>query len=190
MLTIVESVLLGLALAMDCFTVCFATGMMLKKTDYKCITLMALMFGVFQAVMPVIGWGCTVVLGKYIESFDHWIAFILLAGIGGKMIWDDLQPEKEHTFNPYNLWVVMTLAVATSIDALAVGVSFVCMGMKTVVSVLRPVVIIGLVSVVMSYVGYMAGLYTGRKFKLPTGIVGGVILILIGMKVLIEHLNA
>lgn len=190
MLTIIESLLLGLALAMDCFTVCFATGMMLKKADYKCITLMAFMFGIFQAVMPIVGWASVVVLGKYIESFDHWIAFALLAGIGGKMIWDDLHPEKERTFNPRRIFVVMTLAVATSIDALAVGVSFVCMGMNTLGSILQPILIIGLVSVIMSYVGYMAGLYTGKKFKLPTGLVGGGILILIGIKVLAEHLNS
>ncbi|MCM1313321.1 MAG: manganese efflux pump MntP family protein [Bacteroides sp.] len=189
MLTITENVLLGLALAMDCFTVCFATGMMLKKADYKCVTLMAFMFGLFQAVMPVVGWGSVVLLGKYIESFDHWIAFALLAGIGGKMLWDGLQPEKQYMFNPRNFWVVMTLAVATSIDALAVGVSFVCMGMSAVGLVVQPVVVIGLISLAMSYIGYTIGLYIGRKFKFPAEIVGGAILVLIGMKVLAEHLS-
>lgn len=190
MLTVVENILLGLALAMDCFTICFATGMMLKTTDCKCITVMALMFGAFQALMPLLGWGCTVMFGKYIEHFDHWVAFVLLATIGGKMIWDGLQPEKEHSFNPHSFLVVVTLAVATSIDALAVGVSFTCLGMRDFYMIFQSVGIIGLISAIMSYMGYAVGVYIGQNFRFPAEIVGGTILVLIGMKVLAEHLGA
>lgn len=128
-MTSLEIGLLAIGLAMDCFTVSIASGIILKRIQWRPMFVMALSFGAFQALMPLLGWLCTNAFSTLIESYDHWIAFALLAFLGGKMIWESFKGEDEcHHFNPASLKVVFTLGIATSIDALAVGISFTSLG--------------------------------------------------------------
>ena len=187
-MTTIEIWLLAVALAMDCFAVSITSGFLLKRTRWRPILMMAVLFGLFQGLMPLIGWFSTHYFYNYIERFDHWIAFAMLAFIGGKMFWEGCKGGEEGHFDPTRLTVVIGLAVATSIDALAVGISFACTGMETFASILLPIVIIGLVSFVFSLIGSLIGIRLGGRFHLPVEQVGGVILILIGVKILIEHL--
>ena len=183
-----ELILLGIALGMDCFSVCLAIGLKQQQFVVRIMLPMAILFGAFQALMPLIGWAATVYFSGLIESVDHWIAFVLLAFIGVKMIIDGRKPAEEQTFDPSKFIVMITLAVATSIDALAVGVSFTCMGIQTFVEVLKPIIIIGITSTVMSLLGNYIGIFAGKKFHIPAEIIGGIILIFIGTKILYEHL--
>lgn len=152
------------------------------------ILMMAFLFGFFQAAMPFIGWLGTKYFSNYIERFDHWIAFGLLVFIGGKMFIEGMKGGEEGHFDPTSLKVVIALAVATSIDALAVGISFTCVGWTAFADILIPILIIGLVSFIFAFAGNLIGIFLGRKFHFPIEQVGGIILILIGVKILLEHL--
>lgn len=123
-MTGLEIWLLAIGLAMDCFAVSIASGIILKRTRWRPMLIMAFAFGLFQAIMPLIGWMCVKTFSHLIESIDHWIAFGILAFLGGRMIWESFKEECCQLFNPASLKVVLTMAVATSIDALAVGISF------------------------------------------------------------------
>ncbi len=181
---------LALALAMDCFTVSITCGIIQKRLGRQ-VVAMSLLFGGFQGGMTLLGWLLAASFLTYISSVDHWFAFILLAFLGGKMIWEGSRSGESHRhFNPSRLSTLLTLALATSIDALAVGFSFTCMGFATCRSMAVPVVIIGAVSAVMTVAGKTVGVYLGRRFHWPAEQIGGVILILIGLKVLLEHLTA
>ena len=182
-----EQIIIALALAMDCFSVSLATGIMQRRVVLKTITVMSLLFGLFQALMPVIGWLGVIFFKSSIESIDHWIAFGLLCFIGIRMIRDG-KKDDEPSFNPDKVMVLLLLAVATSIDALAVGISYVCIGLTTFESICQPVIIIGLVSFLMSILGYLVGVGVGHKLNLPADIIGGSILIIIGIKILLEHI--
>ncbi len=184
-----ETWLLAVSLAMDCFTVAIASGIILKRIQWRPMLIMAFAFGFFQALMPLIGWTLTNSFQHLIESFDHWIAFGLLAFLGGRMVWESFKPEEETgSFNPTSLKVVVTLAIATSIDALAVGISFACLGVNTLSKIASPVAIIGLVSFLFSVLGLLIGIFFGKRFHWPVERWGGIILILIGCKILYEHL--
>ena len=189
-MTILDILLIAVALAMDCFTVSMVSGVMTRKMFWGLNLRMALLFGFFQAAMPFIGWIAIHYFQSSVEAYDHWIAFGLLLLIGGKMILDAFNEEDEATFNPLNLGTQLTLAVATSIDALAVGISFSCSGYGTVQSLILPLAVIGLVSFIFSIAGLLLGVRFGgavaRRFK--PEIIGGVILIAIGVKILLEHL--
>ena len=189
-MTILDILLIAVALAMDCFTVSMVSGVMTRKMFWGRNLRMALLFGFFQAAMPFIGWIAIHFFQSSVEAYDHWIAFGLLLLIGGKMILDAFKEEDEATFNPLNLGTQLTLAVATSIDALAVGISFSCSGYGTVQSLILPLAVIGLVSFIFSIAGLLLGVRFGgavaRRFK--PEIIGGVILIAIGVKILLEHL--
>ena len=187
-MTTLETVLLAVALAMDCFAVSITSGFILKKVRWRPILVMAFLFGLFQAMMPFIGWIGTKYFSSYIESFDHWIAFGLLAVIGGKMFVDGCKGGDEAHFDPTRLVTVLGLAVATSIDALAVGISFTCTGMTTFHSILFPLAAIGIVSSGFSLAGNMVGIFLGRRFHFPVEQTGGLILVAIGVKILLEHL--
>ena len=184
----IEVALIGVALAMDCFSVSIATGLAHNSTPRPAILRMTLLFGIFQALMPLIGWSVTSLFGAYITSFDHWIAFALLAFIGTKMIIDNFKKGEHKSFDPTLLSVVLLLAVATSIDAMAVGVSFECMGKTTWADIAPSVLIIGLASFLFTLLGYRIGTTIGRRFHIPAELIGGIILIGIGIKVLIEHM--
>ena len=184
-MTFIEQLLLGLALAMDCFSVSLASGLILKQYRMRPILLMALLFGLFQALMPLIGWGASVAFGRYVEYIGHWIAFALLLFIGGKMIYDYFHDGDTPSFDPDKFTVIVTLAVATSIDALAVGVSFMCVGMDNFTSIVQPIIIIGITSALMSLLGTIVGISLGSKFKFPAELLGGIILIGIAIKIII-----
>ena len=120
--------LLAVALAMDCFTVSIVSGVLVRRWLWGMVLRMALLFGLFQALMPLVGWLATSRFSEHLEAIDHWIAFALLAFIGGKMIKESFAEEQEPSFNPRHLRTQLLLAVVTSIDALAVGISFACTG--------------------------------------------------------------
>lgn len=190
-MTTIEIWLLAVGLAMDCFAISIASGILLKRTLWRPMLMMAFFFGLFQALMPLIGWACASTFSHLIEDVDHWIAFAILAFLGGRMVRESFKEEDcRQDFDPTRLKVVLMLAVATSIDALAVGVSFAFLGMKSVTTILSPVGIIGFVSFALSLIGLTFGIRFGCVFarRLKAERWGGVILILIGLKILIEHL--
>lgn len=187
---LLDILLLSVALAMDCFTVSIVSGVIMRQRRWRMILQMSFFFGLFQAVMPFIGWIFTKHFSKYIEAYDHWIAFGLLVIIGGKMIHESFLPVEEHRFNPVHLKTQLTLAIATSIDALAIGISFACTGYRTLASMTVPLICIGLTSFVSGIVGNLVGARFGEKInkRLCPELFGGIILILIGLKILVSHL--
>lgn len=191
MISTFDLLLLSVALAMDCFTVSLMSGVILRRALTAAILRMALLFGVFQAAMPLVGWLGTAHFSQYLEAVDHWIAFGLLAFIGGKMIKesfddDDSQP----SFNPLRLRTQLLLAVATSIDALAVGISMACLGYNHISTLTLPLVMIGTASVVLSIAGYWLGVRFGRIVarRIKPELIGGLVLVFIGIKVLLSHI--
>ena len=188
--------LLAVALAMDCFTVSIVSGVILsdrfKLFSKKGLSVfrMAFLFGVFQALMPLIGWLATSRFSEHLEAIDHWIAFALLAFIGGKMIRESFDEEQEHSFDPQRLRMQLLLAIATSIDALAVGISFACTGYHRLSQLTVPFIIIGVVSFLFSILGYLLGTRFGKSItrRLKPELLGGIILVVIGVKILMTHL--
>jgi putative Mn2+ efflux pump MntP len=166
-----------------------ASGIIMRRIHWRTIIIMSFFFGLFQALMPLGGWFCASRFYHLIESVDHWIAFGLLAFLGIRMIKENFSEEEKHSFDPTLLKVVLALAVATSIDAMAVGISFAFVGMTTFASILFPIIIIGIVSFIMSIIGNLAGVYLGKRVNLHMELWGGIILIGIGVKILIEHLS-
>ena len=160
------------------------------STVNKNIFRMAFLFGFFQALMPLLGWLGISHFQSYMEAYDHWIAFGLLGFIGGKMIWESFGPEEEQHFNPRRLRTQLLLAIATSIDALAIGISFACTGYTALSQLTLPLLLIGLVSFLFSIIGYHLGRCFGKTIirRLNPELIGGTILILIGVKVLMSHL--
>ena len=188
-MTHIEIWLLALGVAMDCFTVSIAGGVIMKRMKWRPVLLMSFFFGFFQAMNPLLGWlgaGC---FREQIDSFDHWVAFAILLFLGVKMIADSFKEEEQRRFNPEKLSVILALAVATSIDAFAVGISFSCIGVKAFQELLYPLMAIGFTSFFMSLIGLFFGVKCGRRFasRLHAEVWGGAILIIIGVKVLVEH---
>ena len=183
--------LLAMALAMDCFTVSIVSGVIMRRYVMSVTLRMALLFGLFQALMPFAGWLATSRFSGYIESVDHWIAFALLAVLGGKRIKDSFGDEEDAHFDPTKLSSQLLFSVATSIDALAVGISFACLGYKNVSQLTVPLIIIGVCSFVMSVVGNALGIMCGKAVvkRLKPELVGGTILLLIGFRILYEHIG-
>lgn len=183
--------MLAVALAMDCFTVSIVSGVIVRRHLWGLILRIAFLFGAFQALMPLIGWYATNHFSQQLEAIDHWIAFGLLAFIGGKMVKESLsqEDEQEHSFNPLSLRTQLLLAVATSIDALAVGISFACTGYHHIDQLIYPLVVIGIVSFLFSVMGYLLGVRFGKTFvnRLKPELLGGIILIVIGVKILMTH---
>ena len=189
---ILEWILLSVALAMDCFTVSVVAGMLCrKKREPRIMLSLAFWFGLFQAAMPFLGWLLTSRFEQYLEAVDHWVAFGMLALIGGKMLWDGFKGEEEGGINPRHFWSRIVLAVATSIDALAIGITFACDGYDSVSMLWAPLGIIGIGSFLFSIAGYLIGHRFGAAVnkKIRPSILGGLILIGIGIKILIEHLG-
>ncbi|HOX14506.1 MAG TPA: manganese efflux pump MntP family protein [Smithellaceae bacterium] len=178
--------LLAVGLGVDAFSVAIGIGASNNKKSWAPVLRLSLAFGLFQFVMPLIGWlaGSTVV--DRIQSFDHWIAFALLVLVGGKMIREGLEKESdEQKTDQTRGWPLFLLSIATSIDALAVGFSFSLL--KT--ALLFPAAIIGVVCFMMTAVGMIFGKGLARIFGKKVEILGGLVLIAIGMKILIEHLG-
>ena len=190
MISTFDLLLLSVALAMDCFTVSLMSGVMLRRALTAAILRMALLFGVFQAAMPLVGWLGTAHFSQYLEAVDHWIAFGLLAFIGGKMIKESFDDDSQPSFNPLRLRTQLLLAVATSIDALAVGISMACLGYDHITALTLPLVMIGTASVVLSIAGYWLGVRFGRIVarRIKPELIGGLVLVFIGIKVLLSHI--
>ena len=161
MMDLFDLLFLAVALAMDCFAVSMVSGAILQKKLWKVILQISFLFGFFQAMMPLIGWLGTTYFVQYIEAYDHWIAFAMLAFIGIRMIREAFMSEEERFFNPRKLRTQILLAIATSIDALAVGISFVCTGYHTLRSLTLPLWIIGIVSFVFAIIGNLLGIRFG-----------------------------
>ncbi len=186
---IVELLLIAVGLSMDAFAVSICKGLGMKKVNLKVAFALALFFGGFQALMPLIGWALGSQFLWLISPIDHWIAFVLLAVIGGKMLWEALHDEEgEDNGKPadkIDLGEFFILAVATSIDALAVGISFAALAVDIVPSIL----IIGVVTFCFTIAGVFVDNFFGSRYEKPASIVGGVVLFLIGLKILLEHLG-
>lgn len=186
---IVELLLIAAGLSMDAFAVSICKGLGMKKVNLKVAFVLALFFGGFQALMPLIGWALGSQFLWLISPIDHWIAFVLLAVIGGKMLWEALHDEESEDdgkpADKIDLGEFFILAVATSIDALAVGISFAALAVDIVPSIL----IIGVVTFCFTIAGVFVGNFFGSRYEKPASIVGGVVLILIGLKILLEHLG-
>lgn len=191
-MTHIEVWLMALALAMDCFAVSIASGIIFKKIIWRPMLTMTFLFGFFQALNPFLGWYGTDLCRNIIESVDHWLAFAILGFLGIRMITESFKEEEKRRFNPRRYKVIFTLAIATSIDALAVGISFSCMGYHTATSLCYPLAVIFFVSFVMSAIGLGLGLKFGKGFakRLRAEMWGGIILLFIGARVLFEHLTA
>ena len=192
-MSLLDIILLAVALAMDCLTVSIVSGVIVGekwREEGGKIIRMAFLFGFFQALMPLLGWLGISHFQSYMEAYDHWIAFGLLAFIGGRMIKESFGPEEEQHFNPRRLRTQLLLAIATSIDALAIGISFACTGYNTLSQLTLPLIMIGVVSFLFSLIGYQLGARFGRSIahRLKPELLGGIILIGIGIKILIEHL--
>lgn len=180
--------LLAVSLAIDCFTVSVASGIILRRIQWRTFFTMAFFFGFFQALMPLIGWSGANRFSHLIEAYDHWIAFGLLAFLGIRMIREYFKDIEECSFDPTRLKVILTLAVATSIDALAVGISFAFTGYNNLVSLTEPLLAIGFASFAISLTGSLIGIFFGKRFNFRMEFFGGLVLIGIGTKILIEHL--
>jgi len=184
----IQSFLIGVGLAMDAFAVSVCKGLGMSKLNKKQATIIALFFGGFQALMPLVGWLLGVGFQQYIVSIDHWIAFILLAFIGGKMIYESVRGEEE-TIEikdaPLDYKELTMLAIATSIDALAVGVTFAFLE----IPIIESIIIIGVTTFFICVLGVVVGNFFGSRFKNKAEFAGGLILILIGLKILLEHLG-
>ena len=197
-MTTLELILTAIALSMDAMAVSVASGIAAKRIRIKDALIMAAAFGIFQALMPAIGFyiipGLSRIFGNGVEGFvksvDHWVAFVLLAFIGGKMIFEAIKNEEEDAGeDPFRLSKIIVLAVATSIDALATGIVFCSFGFdaaKLIFSVLT----IGIITFALSLFGVLAGKKLGERFKRGAVLAGGFVLIAIGLKILIEHLIA
>jgi putative Mn2+ efflux pump MntP len=176
--------LIGVSLSMDALAVSIAAGLTLRRSRIPSALKIGLFFGGFQAIMPFVGWACGIHLLRFIQSIDHWVAFGLLVFIGGKMIYEAFKIEEAEKQDYLHTPVLFVLAVATSIDALAVGLSFALLK----VAILAPVIIIGCTTFVISFAGLLLGKQIGHFFEKKIEIAGGIILIGIGIKILVEHL--
>ena len=182
---IISITLIALGLAMDAFAVSITGGIAIRHLRIRSALKIAFFFGAFQAFMPVLGWLAGLSLRELISDIDHWIAFGLLCFIGCKMIYESLKikgSEEEKDF--LNIYILLVLSVATSIDALAVGLSFAFLK----ISIAAPVIIIGTVTFLLSFTGVFIGDKIGHLFKNKFEIIGGIILIGIGIKILVEHM--
>ena len=190
MISIFDLFLLSVALAMDCFTVSIVSGVILRRGFCAAILRMAVLFGLFQAAMPLIGWLGTAYFSHYLEAVDHWIAFGLLTFVGGKMIKESFEDEEHQSFNPLSLRTQLLLAVATSIDALAIGISMACIGYNHISQLAVPLLMIGIASLLLSLVGYWLGVRFGhvKARRLKPELLGGLVLVFIAVKVLVSHL--
>ncbi|MDD3619623.1 MAG: manganese efflux pump MntP family protein [Desulfobulbaceae bacterium] len=184
-LQIFQIFLIAVGLAADSFAVSVSSGAIIEKLRLRHAMRIALFFGFFQGLMPWIGWQVGTVASTFIRSFDHWLAFGILCFIGGKMVYESriLKEDIEEAANPFSLYVLFGLAIATSIDALAVGITFPFLN----IAIIEPVLIIGIVTFVFSFAGTYIGEYFGHIFEDKIELAGGLILVGIGCKILIEH---
>lgn len=182
---IISILFIAFGLAMDAFAVSISSGVIISSFRWAYALKIALFFGIFQVMMPVIGWYAGLSFRKFISGFDHWIAFGLLAMVGCRMIYESYKKiETDKLIDPLNIFVLLMLSLATSIDALAVGISLTFLE----ISIFFPAIIIGIITFLLSgvgvYIGNKLGDYLEKKFE----VIGGIILISIGFRILITHL--
>ena len=181
----IEILLISIGLAMDAFAVSVCKGLAMKKMSWKKAIIIGLYFGIFQAVMPVIGYFLGTTFERFITNVDHWVAFILLVGIGINMVKEAFDKESENRNDNVDMKTMLVLSIATSIDALAIGITFACLK----IHIVMPVITIGLITFIISVIGVKIGNRFGNKYEKKAEIMGGVILILLGIKILLEHLG-
>ncbi len=180
--------LLALGVSADAFAVALGKGLAVRRNVLRNALVLAAAFGLFQALMPLLGWMLGAAFADVIAPFDHWIAFVLLAAVGGKMLWEALHKEEddEASEDGFTVREVLILSVATSIDALAVGVSLSFFD----ISIWFAIAVIGVVTFLCSVVAVLIGHRVGTRYRRPAEIIGGLVLIGIGASILIEHLSA
>lgn len=186
-MTFVEILLIALSMAMDAFAVCLGAGTTGQTSSPRPTFRLAFHFGLFQFLMPIVGWFAGATIERYIASYDHWIAFGLLAFVGARMLRSGFDPngeEKKH--DPSRGWTLILLSIAVSIDALAIGLSLALIG----VAIWYPAIVIGLVTGLMSWLGLQLGGRLGKQFGKRMEILGGLVLIGIGLRILMAHLSA
>ncbi len=181
---ILSIILIAIGLSMDSFAVSVSNGLTIIDLDRRKKIVIAFSLAIFQALMPFIGWISGVGIEKHIKQYDHWIAFLLLSFIGGKMVLEGLQNSEKIKSKKLNYITLIGQSIATSIDAFAVGISFAFLN----IPIVTPVLIIGLVTFCFAIVGLQIGKYIGSKFSKRIELLGGILLIAIGTKILIEHL--
>lgn len=183
-LNFITLLLLGLGLSFDSFAVSVSCGLMRRQIQFNQAVPIAITFALIQGLFPLAGWLIGDVIKHLISSIDHWIALILLSFIGGKMIFEGMKPHEEaQKFNPFNPLVILSLSIATSIDALAVGLSFGVLEM----TILLPALIIGSVTFLASMLGMLFGKNISPRRSHQPLILGGIILIGLGLKIMVEH---
>ncbi|MDP3736234.1 MAG: manganese efflux pump MntP family protein [Hyphomonadaceae bacterium] len=175
--------LLAIGLAADAFAVALSQGAAARTNLLRTAIIVGLAFGVAQAIAPLIGWSLGIAFAGLIESFDHWVAFVLLAAIGTKLIWEGNQPKDEVAKKPAGGWQLLVLAVATSVDAVAAGIALPTLGAPILISI----AVIGLITFALSFAGVWIGRAGSKALGSNAEIIGGLILIVIGAKVLIDH---
>jgi len=186
-MTLLTIILLAFALAMDAFAVSIASGIAIKDLKIKHSLIIAAWFGLFQAIMPILGWLSGIKLQRFISEIDHWVVFGLLLFIGCKMIYEAFQIESiEDRSDPMDTSVLFALSIATSLDAFAAGVSFALLS----ISIVTPVIIIGVITFIVSFIGVWIGDRGTHFFEKKMEIAAGLVLIAIGLKVLFSHLLA
>lgn len=184
-MSIVEIVIVALGLAMDAFAVSVCKGLSMKRMNYKKAVIIGTYFGGFQALMPVVGFLLGYAFSDIVSSIDHWIAFLLLTIIGANMIKESTDDELEKRNDKIDYKTMIFLAIATSIDALAVGITFAFLK----VNILLAISIIGVITFALSIIGVKIGNKFGDKLQNKAEFIGGIILIVIGLKILFEHLG-
>lgn len=182
---IIEIILTSVGLAMDAFAVSICKGLSMKKYDIKKGLIISLYFGIFQGLMPLIGYFLGTAFESLITNIDHWVAFVLLGTIGINMIKEGLTSKNEKCNDNTDFKILFPLAIATSIDALTVGITFAFLK----INVLFASISIGIITFLMSFIGSKIGNKVGNKYEKKSQILGGIILILIGTKILLEHLR-
>jgi putative Mn2+ efflux pump MntP len=177
--------LIALSLSFDTFAVSVTTGLIIKNIQFKQAVKIAIVLALVQSIMPFLGWYMGILIKDLIIDYDHWLAFILLSIIGGKMIYESLKKEEESkNFNPEKLSVLITIAIATSIDALIVGITFAFIN----IDILFSAILIGSITFLAGMLGMLLGKNIGNKLGKKPELIGGIILIGIGVKILLEHL--
>lgn len=185
-MSILEILLLGIGLSMDAFAVSICKGLSAKRLQTRHYLIIGAWFGGFQALMPTIGFFLGSTFEQYITAFDHWVAFVLLSVIGAGMIKESLSKEESNGNDSFSFKTMLLLALATSIDALAVGITF---ALLPDVNVPLAVCLIGITTFLCSAAGLRVGNLFGLRYKAKAELAGGIILILIGLKILLEHLG-
>ena len=181
---IISIILIAIGLSMDSFAVSVSNGLIINQLNVRKALTISFTFAIFQGVMPVVGWFIGIGIERYIKEIDHWVAFILLCIIGFKMLYDSRKPNDEIKVFTLKPIVLIAQSISTSIDAFVVGVGFALLGW----AILTPALIIFITTLIFSLIGLQIGKYIGNKVGKSAIIIGGIVLIFIGTKILIEHL--